>query len=377
MANFFQFKTVFVVFVLLFSANVRANAGDFTTFPAENLEVCDAPPPDSFRVTSIGSTFVTLAWTPAWQGALHFIELKKQDGNGNWNADRIFYDVPGAGIFIDSLEAGQKYQASIATKCIDGGVGILSPPVEIISLIVDLTIVGRVPKDPKPILCENIPYNNYEWLGFRVSRPGQSSMFEVRIPAGGYPYAYIDRVLPMSGNIVATNSSNTYPNAIQPIVFNVTLPFQVTEEISFGNFVPIGFINVEKTSILGQVNICPVPNKPWNSIYTFNMLYADELAEALPGTERPSNPEDKLTNNKIRAQSPFKDNLTLFIPDYLIGKENFSIRIWDLNNRQRFNYKFDYLDSQISLSLNNLTQGIYFLEICSDEFHSLLKVLKQ
>lgn len=377
MANFFQFKMILVLFVLLFSANVRANVGDFTTFPSENSDVCEAPPPDSFRVTSIGSTFVTLAWTPVWQGALHFIELKKLNGDGNWNADRTFDDVSGVDFYIDSLNVGGTYRVIIRTKCPNGEKSGLTNFIEFQTLILELATNGRTPLNPKIISGDNVQYENYEWVGFRVAGGGASGLFEVIInEVGEIPYAYIARVMPDNG-IVATNDDEQFPIQNGLNISGVGTPFSIfrllpDDKQFVGNLDIIPGSSSPITFSLRQILNNPL--KPWLHGFKFFMLSGDFIDPTIP--TRDFNPK-VTTNNRAIFNNPVAENLTISFP--IISEEN-EVRKIQIKNSQGQTVLSQMIkndDKTISLSVSNLTSGFYFLTVQLGGNLETFKIVKQ
>jgi hypothetical protein len=79
---------------------------------------CSAPAPDSFRVTTEGVHFVSLAWHPMWVGATHTLtQLKKVVGTEAWVPVDTFLNIPGGSFTVTNLEYGSKYRFVIATNC--------------------------------------------------------------------------------------------------------------------------------------------------------------------------------------------------------------------------------------------------------------------
>lgn len=375
MANFARFMTLLLIFVLLVSTNLRANVSNLPTSPTETNVLCEAPPPDSFRITNYGGTFFALAWEPTWVGALHLLELKRQDASGNWIAERVFDNVPGDNFLIDSLIPGRHYRVYISTKCGNGDPSIFTVYADG-GVIVELTLGGRTPKNPKVISCENISYDNFEWVGFRVSGQGTSRMFEVKINKAGFsPYAYIKRVSTQA-DIVVVDEDDSFPDPGTPSIPNVWVPFKVKhglEEIGHLNLVP-DFNNPV------TFDLCPVLDdllKPWNPSYSCKVLFANEVVVSVSEPENWVSFEDLNDPiERVRINNPVKDNLTVFIPKSLQDQDETLFQVWDMTGQRIFFQRAKIMDDYITFPSAMIPKGFYLLEVKNQYQRSILKFLK-
>jgi len=338
-----------------------------------NTEACNAPPPDSFRVTSIGGSFVSLAWTPAWINATHTLTVSKKDANGNWIVEYTLPDVPGSSFSVDQLIGGKNYKFTIRTKCGTGEPSELTSSIEHIAAIVELTIAGRNPSNPQPIGCNGIKYQDHDWVGFSVRGEGASSLFEVVINEDSdVPIAYINRVHVESGTIVATDDNGVAPTLIAPEVPNVFLPFQMWHLGPIDT--KIGAVGlVIHTKKPPTIDLCPDPNKPMKSGYTFTAL----TAESVQSADRPGKGirENHFTP-RVQVQNPFKDDLCIFVPQDIIENGGATIHLFDTNGRTVFLQKLDYLSPKVSFPISWFSPGVYILQIKTNAFAQSLRVIK-
>lgn len=221
-----------------FTCLFAINEGNPNENKALKAEECNAPAPDSFRITSIGGSFISLAWKPAWVGASHVLSVSKREPSGEWTALYFISDVPDSSYTVNNLEGGKEYRFRIATKCPSGDPSELTSIIDGIALIVDLTLLGRIPINPTDADCQGIDYHSHNWVGFRISGKGESNLFEVKInEASDSPTGYIKRVA-TDNPIVAVNEDGFFPTPSFPIIESVPVAFRVR------NIKPDGAIDV-------------------------------------------------------------------------------------------------------------------------------------
>lgn len=373
MAKKFLF-TLFIGTLHLTATSVFATGGPVQ--PASislSTEACNAPPPDSFRVKSIGGSFVSLAWTPAWINATHTLTVSKKDTNGNWIVEYTLPDVPGSSLGVDNLEGGKSYQFGISTKCGSGEPSELTSYIEHIAAIVELTIIGRIPTNPLPIGCNGIEYKNHAWVGFSVSGEGASSMFEVVVIENSEPLlASINRVYVESGTIVAADIFGDYPKLSLPLLTDVSIPFPI---LNLGQSDPkigeIGLIVHKEKS--PTIDLCPYAFTPFKNGYTFTALTAEEIQSS----DRPGKGfRNNHTTSRFEAQNPFTDNLCIFVPQDVIESGGATIKLLDTGGRTVLLQKLDDLSSKVSFPTGWLSPGVYILQIKTNTSTQSLRVIK-
>jgi hypothetical protein len=364
MAKKFLFSTLLGIFTL-----TLAIASGLPNTPNAKFcaaEVCEAPPPDSLRATSIGGTYVSLEWVPAWPGATHVLTVSELDSSGGWVPVIIFNNVSGSTLTVDSLSSGKQYRFRMATKCPNGDPGQFTGPVEINTIIVELTLGGRTPKNPSEIGCTGIAYQNHPWLGFRVTGPGASNIFEVVVnEESDSPLAYIRRVFTVN-SIVAVAPDGSFPTPAFPLIGNVPVPFKIervnTEE-------SIGAIDIVKHSTNPPtIDICKnVQVLPWKPEYTLTILTAKEVV-VIPGgggggtgTGQGFGTDPLGTYFKI--QNPFLENIQVFVPDENELEGGVTLRLFDTNGKIIKTQQFETGDTGLILPVPGLPPGMYILQI--------------
>ncbi len=361
MAKKFLFSTLLGIFTL-----TLATASGLPNTPNAKFcaaEVCEAPPPDSLRATSIGGTYVSLEWEPAWPGATHLLTVSELDSIGEWVPVIVFDNVSGSTLTVDSLSSGKQYRFRMATKCPNGESSHITTFIDINTIIVELTLGGRTPNNPSMIGCSGILYKNHPWLGFRVSGNGASQIFEVVVNGdSNYPMAYIKRVN-SSNNIVAADENLQYPILSAPLVDNVELPFKVyrplIEEV-------VGHIGMEKHATNPpSLDICINEKKiPWNPEYTLTILTAKETVVnpgGGGGTGQGLGAEP--LDTYFRVQNPFQDNLQVFVHHEYDSEEVFTLRLFDTGGKIIKTQQFEALDTRLSIPVPGLPTGMYILQI--------------
>ena len=380
MARNLLFTLLFTLFFLA-PVSVFGFSGDSSLrFLLIKGEVCEAPAPDSFRITSIGGNFISLAWTPAWQGATHVLTVSEKNASGGWNTLFVFPNVEGSTYTVDSLKGGKEYRFIIATKCSSGDPSELSASVDGIALIVELTLIGRTPKNPTPVSCHGIEVNKHNWVGFRVAGEGESNLFELQVNGvNSIPFGYIRRVI-NENKIVAADIFGFFPSNSNPTIDDVLLPFRI---LRLGGISPIriGLVTIEVIqSDPLIIDVCidnSNPNEPWKSEYTFTALTAEQtIVKPSGGNNESLGYGVEPTIGTFKVQNPIIDNLHLFIPEEIEMSGNASIRLFNSDGQIVFENELEYLSSHISFSVEWLQEGVYILQIENNSKVETLKVIK-
>ncbi len=385
-----KLRISFLFFVLpLFGATSFAHGDPIQIrVSAPQTLLCDAAAPASFRVIGYGQSYATLAWIPISLGDNHLLTVFKKNPANNW--DSLYaVDLYNATTYtLSSLQPTSKYKVEIRTKCSTGEPGTevssVNPPQ---GLILELTANGRRPVNPKPAgACSYISYVDpiNEWIGFSLSRPGKqgttiSSLFEFEKIDVGDAVGRIKRVWNVGDILVAANQSKKWPINQNDKRTTDYLEFN-TGEIDDFILDVFGAVAVDVINQPLKVSLCPVPNFPIEAPYEFKVLVASAV-EPCP-TCGPYNPNSgRVVNYKepgaIRVQSPFSDYLNVFFEEssFLSGIRVVTLR--DMNGRVVFFEKIDIAEPIISIPINRVPTGIYFLEILSDGSFQNIKVIKQ
>lgn len=361
MAKKFLFSTLLGIFTL-----TLAIASGLPNTPNAKFcaaEVCEAPPPDSLRATSIGGTYVSLEWEPAWPGATHFLTVSQLDSIGEWVPVIIFDNVSGSTLTVDSLSSGKEYRFRIATKCPNGDPSEFTTFIDIRTVILELTLDGRTPKNPSVIGCTGIEYQSHHWLGFRVSGEGASNMFEVVVNENNSPLAYVKRVVTVN-NIVAVDGSLTFPTPGDPLI-KVPTPFLIYR-INTGE--EIGYVDIKKhTTNPPTVDICINEDKiPWKPGYAFTVLTAKETV-IVPGGGGGSGTGQGLGKDPLgtyfKVQNPFHDNIQVFVSDENNLEGDVILRLLDTSGKVISTQQFGAVEPRLSIPVRELPTGMYILQI--------------
>jgi len=378
-----------ILLTLLFCVTQLALCPVFATCKPElqclQLDMCTAPAPDSFRITSIGGNFIALAWTPAWIGANHTLAVLENDGAGGWMTFDTFHNVPGSSYTVEGLESGTEYRFILATNCPSGEPSELKTIIDGIALILDLAIIGRNPNKPVAVDCSSIPLNA-NWVGFKVEYESSgisiANFFEFVIvetnqtSSNFFSKVEIRRVF-RDHPIVAIDPDEFWPTCDVSLIPNVGTTFRMARLFGGGpNKEFIGWIDLYQNSS-SSINICPDydhPDLPWKNAYKFTALVAPK-ASSMPGC---SNRSENITTSyaDLKAQSPFDETLHVFFPASFPEGEKTSFRLLNTQGQVVLDKKIEMITSEIVLPIKTLAPGIYILQIeMGGEAHSL-KVIK-
>jgi len=378
-----------ILLTLLFCVTQLALCPVFATCKPElqclQLDMCTAPAPDSFRITSIGGNFIALAWTPAWIGANHTLAVLENDGAGGWVTFDTLLNVPGSSYTVDGLESGTEYRFILATNCPSGEPSELKTIIDGITLIVDLAIIGRNPNKPVAVDCSSIPLDA-NWVGFKVEYVSSgisiANFFEFVVVDGNnasgnfFSKVEIRRVF-RDHPIVAIDPDEFWPTCDVPVLLNISKSFRMARLFGSGpNKERIGWINLVQNSA-SSISICPEynhPTLPWKNSYIFTALVAPK-ANSLPGcSDRSGNVP--LPYADFNAQSPFDQTLNVFFPKSFSGDAKTIIRLLNTQGQTVLDERIEMITSEVAIPVRSIACGIYILQIeTGGKMHSL-KVIK-
>jgi len=348
-------------------------------------ETCTLPPPDSFRITSVSSNYISLAWNPTWVGALYDLSIFEKNNSGGWTASTIVTNISGTSFAAENLIAGKEYRFKIASKCSTSDPSELTSFIDGITLIVELTTAGKTPLNPAQVNCLGIAYKNpaYKWVGFRVSHYGEggliSNLFEfeeTESPGSGnnyYSKIKIKRVI-TDPIIVAADQIGEWPD---PIV--KSNPFYMLDNSNEGNPIDIGTIQVTRNlTFPPTIDLCQISSiPPWNDFYTFEALVAFKVSSSLSPTESEnrikSTPDITST---LQVQNPFKEALNITMSQPELNKRPFILYLLNTSGQVVLKTQLrESLDSY-SVPVGSIPSGMYFLHIKTDYDVYTLKVCK-
>jgi hypothetical protein len=378
MAKKSLFSAIFIAFSLF--CNLSINGAEYP-FALPQAESCDAPAPDSFRITSVGGHFISLKWKPVAGINAYFMLVSLQDSTGGWIPNQVFPNIPDTLITVNGLEGGKKYQFKISSKCPNGDISGLTSIIDGVTLIVDLTVGGRIPQNPLPINGIGIDYQKLPWLGFRVSGEGASGLFEVNVNDASFqPVAWIRRVY-LTDKIVAVDDQGNFPIPGIPIIENVEIPFAIWN-------------NLPEAELIGKVEIMKHQNFPgpptvdiliadtdpdWKSQYTLTVLSAQGSIINPSGGGSGGTGQGLSSNNETRfvsAESPFAGHLDLKINNSGVQENNIPFFIFDGSGQLKSTGLFGPSDTHYRIEAQNWPDGVYYLICNNGHERSVLKIVK-
>jgi hypothetical protein len=379
-----------MLYVLLFFMALGAN--NQTLFAANNhsniilSDTCYAPAPDSFRITSVSSNFIALAWESAWSGAEQTLSVLKRNPTGAWEMFLPPFTVQGEAYTVGNLTPGVEYRFIIATNCGPDEPSSLTKVIDGITLILELTIGGRTPINPVPVDCHNINYLAHEWVGFKVetiSKEGQhvSSLFEFQpygdISSSGFLTNVRIKRVDYSNPIVATNEEGKWPLIQNPIVLAEN-PFRMGYKKANGiSTYTIGYIDLTVYST--SIDLCVDDDNlldPWRQSYEYTAMTAESATGVSP--TKSNNRDGSLSNHQefVRVQCPFNDFLEVFLP--LVNQQNRHTKVSLINTAGQVLMEqiVDENCTIVSFYTGNLAKGIYFIRIESTGKVNNLRTIK-
>jgi len=374
---------------LAFTPVSALNAPTMTKVNDYISDVCSAPPPNNFRITSIGGTFMSLAWQPTWDGAIHSLEVSKKDFSGEWVTQYTLENVPDSTLTVYNLEPGTEWRFRIATKCVDGESSALSDFKDGIALILELTTEGRRPLNPTVIDCNNISLK-HAWIGFRIEYLQQgisiANLFEFTHDgsfADSDPFSKLRiKRVNLTHPIVAVNPDGIWPTFFNPILPNVPIPFRIDRLIGDGSGSDrdnIGFVNLIQNTNPLSVDLCPDysnTQQPWKSNYTFTPLVAEQVMEALLPEINKRSEISSTSNCDVKAQSPFEETLNVFLSQSNFTEKTATFCLLNTNGQTLMEQHLEITGTQVSFPLAWLPSGVYILSVKSGDEIRSLKVIK-
>lgn len=370
---FFSIFTCFQVLAFAFRTD------GFKPQPSANRsgDYCDAPAPDNFSVTGMASDLVTLGWDPAMPGAMHTLELLVEE-NGAWKSLWINPEVPGDAIVLDNLEPGN-YLARLATNCETGEVSLISVELSFEFKIIDLVVVGKIPKNP--ILAENcdqILFWKHNWVGFKIleKETNKFNVFEVDIKVSNWSeHVFVRRLY--NNSIVAVNDLGIFPvNPNQQITVNSPIKIHDIENPNneVGHIILERILPFPNPLVLKMCNLIDDSNKPWNGQYDFIPLVADETLDEIPTGGSTDNNLIQDANDILEVQNPVVDKIRIKLSKNIIENGYLHLEVFDVNMKLVKRHYVTVLGTHLEIPFEMQTPGIYFLRINTKIAFKLIKI---
>ncbi|MCB0524390.1 MAG: fibronectin type III domain-containing protein [Lewinellaceae bacterium] len=380
---------------LLFSISFIINANAFSSAFSSKFDpvsvqedICNEPPPDSFRVTGYGYNFVSVAWEPIAPVANYHITVLQEDETNGWITLTTIIVQNDTTYTISNLDMQLKHKLELRTVCPNGEPGssfVAAIPPH--GLIIELTANGNRPIEPQPGTCGSLNFVDHIWVGFKLTKEigeGEtiSSLFEYELVQSGGVEARIKRKYePIQGNgpiLVAANEIEAWPLHPKDKKDTKTLRFQVGE-INQNGFENFGYVTVN-SPINGTVSVCTtqVINPP----YYFEALVADKVEVCLEcptgdqggntgGYARPS-----LGMAKVRVENPISDYIQMFFDENEFQSGIYTITLTDLSGRCFFREQIDIPEPRIAIPLGYIPPGLLLLNVEYNGCTQTLKVIR-
>ncbi len=376
-------KLLFSLFFALFSSISWAN--ELADASPSLIESCDAPAPDSFRVTSFSYNFVTLAWNPVAAGDDHFLTVFRENPNNGWDSLYSVLLFDATSYTVSNMDPQKRHKVQISTVCPDGTIGTPSPPVfPPHGVIVELVLFGDPPNIPVEVDCHNMMYTSPEikWVGFKISRPdgegGElSNYFQFEKVYNDQDVEARLKRVETDNVLVAANLVGLWPDHIEPVV-KANMLFKVGK-VENGILNPIGFVLMTiNPGGIPSVDICQIkndPNRPWNPLYDFKAIIVQiqpECQGCIPDPEL-STPGKK--NNMVKVQNPVSEYLSVFFTEtsFMGGSKKFTLI--DINGKVIIREQFYVAEPQVAIPLGKSMPGLYFLQIESEGDVQIVKIV--
>lgn len=373
------FRHFFVTFLLFILSSIASANNSSINFEAESYHLsdpCNVAAPDSFRVTSVGYQFFTLAWRPAFAGAEHHLTVIATDTLTGTDSLYYFWLGSDSTYTLQGIDSKKSYELQLRTVCSNG-----EPGSEFVVVwpdggtIIELVLGGRTPLNATPIACKKIEYfdPNNEWVGFQLTKNIEgvltTSLFEVELivnPAGFAESIKYYRLDEPNILVAAEFITNTYPTLQGDPDIDIDYLFKIGERDQNGVFHGFGTVNLVIHSDF-SINLCASWNP--NSLYSYETLVASEVMPPICNGCPPNQTISKKNETlfaPIVVQNPVTEFANIFFPDnFKHGECKF--QIVDMTGKEVMNRKFEVPEFQATISLESLNPGFYTIIITTNE----------
>ncbi len=347
---------------------------------------CDAPAPDSFRITNTTSNSISLAWQPALAGALHTLEVLEKDPGGGWEPIDTIFNLPGTSYTVSGLQFGQEYRFIIATNCQSGEPSVNTSIIDGIVSIIELVLGGRTPINPTVHEgCPSIDYLAYNWVGFKIESldggalQSNHNYFEFKFNGlnGGLPKSLIKRVI-YGPAIVAGDYLFVFPEDPIPQIVEIqgSPVFRVFRIKGPNNINPIGVIELTLDQENHTVKFCKAIGEPWNNNYIFSVQTAQKSGFSPTETDARFDTSFNMAYLQAKIQCPINDNLNIIFSTNQKDNGFVIIQLFDIKGTMVFESRFSSLLNEVSIPVESLPNGIYIIKIQTNYEVQTKKVIK-
>ena len=352
--------------------------GDSTLGYIAKFGECNTPPPDSFRIIGKGADYISLSWIPINAGAEYMIIAFEENPTGSWDTFSIHMNVTGFVHTEHNLSHLKRYKFKIATLCEDQTASNLTASTPPSGLIIELTLGGRTPINPQPVLtCLGIQYQNpsNNWTGFRVSKSENllnTNYFEFSL-THQIPSADLSLIRVFENQIVLTDILFKWPDQSDPYLSS-PYSIQVGIRDENDNIDPIGHVLVHHVSgINPTVEFCETSD--WNPGFILEQITASKAELYLEGLR-----DDQISqavkaiefsiDNPIQSQLNIRSELSSNLP-------NANITLYEASSGKIVHQSNILQQTQVySIDTTYLQPGCFILVIKNGTKFNTYKIIK-
>ncbi len=372
----FLFFTIQIPIATLFASNISGNLENRNL----STDLCDTPAPDSFWVTGREINSIAVAWNPVWSEASYTLSvLTRTNLNNTWIILATFSNVTGSTLNINGVTSTDECKMVIATNCSDGSPGIQKKEL-LDKIIIELATGGRNPLYPVPTSCTNMskPGFPYNWVGFRVIQNSEftpQNIFEV-VTTYSPPITKISINRVSNNNIIfASNNDNVVP----PPTLKTGFSFKVIKRVPNIPDYTIGKLLVTINGL--SIEICQDPSFSWDNSYSFIPLTSQmpsgyDVPPVTGAMDIFRNESNSNAYSRIRVQSPFNENLHIFLESQNKIPVNTKIRLLAMSGQTVFEQQIQTQLEEISIPVGEISSGVYILRIETENETKTTKVVK-
>lgn len=382
-----RFILFFCILHLLSAPILTATRLNSLMDESRSTKTIELPAPENFRITSVSSNSISLAWAPVSFNATYTLEILREDSLNNWNLVTTIYNLPDSTYIATGLTSGTHYRFIIATNDESGEPGEEKSFLDGITLIFELTTLGRTPENPIIQDGCSVIHSNIDWIGFKISHKENAEInnfFEIKVSVQFYEGEPITGVVSikraLDENIFAVNHLDIWPTTNNSSIHCGSI-FKVIQLTSIS---PLAYTNVGTLKIYlteSEISIC-IDNQPplgypeWNDNYSFSVMSTEKFAQEEGEAIKPRLVENNNNNEKIIVNSIFNANLNIHIPTPNELNQTINIQLYNTKGELFKNYNLHDFDMDFSIPTQELNAGVYILKLKNNNFNSTIKVIK-
>ncbi len=361
-----------------------ANSETKTVAPSSSVvlsadDACNLPAPASFYVLSVGTNYITVAWSPV-PGAAQY-RMKVRDLTASVD---VSDQLVGSLVFTQNgLAEGHNYEFRIFPVCPSGEQSEAFARLEQSTIVIDLVLeasnFNSAPQfnchggfSSNPVTCNFNYQTGYEfWLEVRHTTMNQRARYRARVESSGH--VSIGLVSPVSGNYQLLNALETRnEEGLSPLTQNDIVPSSQVFVNAWGGNACSLTMSVNGTT--GTVTASPTSN------YEFWVLNPSQppsggggggggLGSLKPDGEETeaasSSPIEVYSRQALTGHTivvnPFSSTLEALLP--AAAETPVTLQLFSLDGRMQMQQQFPVGITRCSLPTADLPKGMYLLRI--------------